>query len=90
MRIEVVYAVTSQSWSAFIDCKEGCTVAQAIEVASTLDAFNNTSINNAAAYSVWGTVVDESHVLSDGDRLEVLRKLKQDPMQLRRINAERQ
>ena len=90
MRIEVVYAVTSQSWSAFIDCKDGCTVAQAIEVASAMGAFSNVSIDNADAYSVWGTVVDESHVLSDGDRLEVLRELRQDPMQLRRINAERQ
>ena len=65
-------------------------MAQAIEVASAMDAFSNASIDNADAYSVWGTVVDESHVLSDGDRLEVLRELKQDPMQLRRINAERQ
>ena len=89
MRIEVVYSVTAQSWSAFIDCEDGCSVSQVVGIASTLDAFSNAAIDNADGYSVWGKVVDEDYVLSDGDRLEVLRKLKHDPMQLRRINADR-
>ena len=89
MRIEIVYAVTAQSWSAYIDCEDGCSVSQAVGIASTLDAFRNAPIDSADGYSVWGRVVDKDYVLSDGDRLEVLRKLKQDPMQLRRINAER-
>lgn len=88
MRIEVVYAVTSQAWSAYVDCDDGYTVSQVIGIASELDAFSNASINNADGYSVWGKVVDKNYVLSDGDRLEVLRKLEHDPMQLRRINAE--
>lgn len=89
MRIEVVYAVSSRSWSAFVDCEDECTVAHAIEMASELDEFRNITINRADGYSVWGKVVDESHLLSDGDRLEVLRKLTHDPMQLRRLNAKR-
>ncbi len=89
MRIEVVYAVSSRSWCAYIDCEDECTVAQAIEMASELDEFRNISISCADGYSVWGKVVDKSHLLSDGDRLEILRKLKHDPMQLRRINAKR-
>ena len=58
-------------------------------MATKLDEFSDISIDQADGYSVWGEVVDESYVLSDGDRLEVLRKLKHDPMQLRRINAKR-
>jgi putative ubiquitin-RnfH superfamily antitoxin RatB of RatAB toxin-antitoxin module len=89
MQVEIVYAVTSRSWNAYVDCEDGCTVSQAIRIASKLDTFSDASIEGADGYSVWGKVVDENYVLSDGDRLEVLRKLKHDPMQLRRINAER-
>lgn len=89
VRVEVVYAVSSQSWSAHIDCEKGCTVSQALKIASALDVFKNTRLERADGYSVWGKVVDDNHVLSDGDRLEVLRRLEHDPMQLRRLNADR-
>lgn len=87
MRIEVVYAVTSQSWSAEIACEKGCTVSRAIEIASVLEVFENLPIDRADGYSIWGRVVDADYVLTEGDRLEVLRRLDHDPMQLRRMNA---
>ncbi|MCY3885043.1 MAG: RnfH family protein [Gammaproteobacteria bacterium] len=89
MRIEVVYATTSQSWSADVDCEKGCTVAQALRIAATLDVFESAPIDRADGYSVWGKVVDSNYELAEGDRLEVLRGLDHDPMQLRRMNADR-
>ena len=87
MRIEVVYAETSKSWSLEIDCAEGTTVGKAIALPELEENFKDVPLDSAAGYAVWGRKVDMDHELVDGDRLEVLRPLVQDPMEWRRMNA---
>ncbi len=88
MRIEVVAAIRSREWSAQLDCSTGATVRQAVEMASRLDTFADAPLDDADGYAVWGQKVDIDHTLSEGDRVEVLRKLPNEPMDLRRSQAE--
>lgn len=87
VRIEVVAAVTSREWSANLDCDEGTTVREIFELAKQLDAFADAPLADAAGFSVWGEQVDLDHVLCAGDRVEILRKLRQAPMDMRREHA---
>ncbi len=87
MRIEVVAAVTSREWSAEIECEDGSTVRGVIELAKQLDAFADAALDEADGLAIWGEQVSLDHVLCPGDRVEVLRKLRQAPMEMRRAQA---
>lgn len=87
MRIEVVAAITSREWSAEIDCSTGTAVREAVEAASRLAAFADAPLEDADGYAVWGQKIDIDHILSEGDRVEVLRRLPNEPMEMRRSQA---
>lgn len=60
--------------------------------ATIADAVAQSAIDIPAdwAYGVWGRLREASHILCDGDRLELLRPLAVDPKEARRRRGARQ
>ena len=87
MRVEVVYAVTGRFWSATLECAESTSVKTAICLARQQESFREAPIESIQHVSIWGETVELDHSLQDGDRIEILRKLTMDPMELRRLRA---
>lgn len=64
------------------------TLADALAAAGE-DAGLAKEIAQASAFGVWGKVRPLSHVLRDGDRVEIYRPLLADPKEARRTRARR-
>lgn len=65
----------------------GATVQQALE---WLQAQGHWPTEPPTAWGIWGRRVSASHVLMDGDRLELYRALRVDPKVARRLRFKRQ
>jgi putative ubiquitin-RnfH superfamily antitoxin RatB of RatAB toxin-antitoxin module len=80
--------------------KDGTTVVQALQIFKTAVANQCTdtghavtvheALSHATGQGVWGRKVPLSHVLKDGDRLEIYRALKVDPKLARKQRFNRQ
>ena len=79
MHIEVVNATGTDSDVRAVELPAGATVGDAVDAAG-FDAGSD-------ALSVFGEVVDRSHVLQEGDRVDLLRPPLIDPMEARRQRA---
>jgi uncharacterized protein len=86
VRIEVVYAGTEAQYIAAVDLGQGATVADAIAAARGTREFAELDIAGLRV-GIFGRFADPSTPLQDGDRVEVYRPLKVDPMQARRRRA---
>jgi putative ubiquitin-RnfH superfamily antitoxin RatB of RatAB toxin-antitoxin module len=79
---------------------DGTTVVQALQFFKTAVANESTdsahadsvleALSHASGQGVWGRKVPLSHVLKDGDRLEIYRALKVDPKLARKQRFNRQ
>ena len=85
MRVTVVLAKTGETRLTEIESRPGTTVGQVIEQADSLDEFSDVSLVESDGLSIWGKEVQPDCVVQDGDRVEVLRRLQHNPMDLRRI-----
>jgi uncharacterized protein len=74
MKITVVVAGPEGLREAEMVLTEGATIADALRVA----------LIEAEAVGVWGRVRAQTHVLRDGDRVEIYAPLKADPKEARR------
>lgn len=81
IRVEVVLAWPDRAESRPLELAEGATVADAIAAAAI------ESSGNCPAVAVHGLLAKASHVLIDGDRVELLRPLLADPKDNRRKRA---
>lgn len=88
MLVEVVFALPDCAYSVGLELDSGTCVDEALTLALQTPAFEDAPFNECVALSVWGELVDSDHVLADGDRLELLRPLPTNPMELRRVRAE--
>ncbi len=81
MKVEVVRAWPRRFESATVELGEGATVAEAVAAAgfAGLDEFDG--------YALHGLRAEAASVLSDGDRVELLRPLQIDPKEARRRRA---
>ena len=79
MRIEVVDATGTEINARTAELPPGATVGDAVDAAG-FDA-------KPIALGVFGKIVDRTHVLQDGDRVDLLRRLLVDPMEARRQRA---
>ena len=86
MHVNLVYAKTGEFASAVIECTEGVSVAEFVEFVSEQGLFPHIKLQNRK-FAVWNQKVESNHILSDGDRLEVLRPLVNKPEELRRLRA---
>jgi len=66
------------------------TVAKALQHLATVSAEFKISSSQDWQTAVWGKPVELTHVLKDGDRLEVLRPLRVDPKVARRERFQKQ
>ena len=80
MKVELVIAMPENQQVFELDLDAGATVADAL-AAVDVDI-------SQGAVGIFGTVVEPSRVLRDGDRVEVYRPLQVDPKQARRRRAE--
>lgn len=81
MRVEVVLAWPERYLCRELRLPEGCTVAEAVELAA-LD-----TAGEVVACAVHGVLARPQQLLHDGDRIELLRPLLADPKENRRRRA---
>ena len=70
----------------------GTTVLQAIQASGWLSAYPELDLSDTQAYGVgiWGRKTTPSHVLREGDRIEIYRALLVDPKVARRERFQKQ
>jgi len=84
MRVEVVYALPERQWCEVVELPEGAALAAALSAVADRPGFRSLDLG-AMPVGVWGRVAtDRSTPLADGDRVELYRPLRVDPMVARR------
>ncbi|MGB5133321.1 MAG: RnfH family protein [Steroidobacteraceae bacterium] len=83
IRIRVVCAEAGRQTVLNLDVEAGCTAGEALERSGIL-AIHPDVDAGACGVGVFGREVTRDHRLQDGDRLEVLRPLMEDPRERRR------
>lgn len=90
IEIEVVYAQPRKHWSVRLNLAAETTAAEASELARNSEPMLWIEGFEVAGFAVWGKQVAPTYLLQEGDRLELLRPLALDPMEIRRRKAEEQ
>ena len=88
IRVEVVYAERGRAWRLRFELTAGDTVESALKRSAGLMHDWPEAAHAPAAIAVFGREVDQATLLVDGDRIELLRELPNDPKQARRERAE--
>jgi uncharacterized protein len=88
MRIEIAYAGPQGIYLREVLLPPGATVAMALQASDLERAVPNLDLDSSPV-GIHGRKVRRDHVLRDGDRVEVYRALRIDPMQARRLRAAR-
>jgi uncharacterized protein len=88
IRVEVAYALPERQLLIALDVPEGCTVLEALFRSDVSTQFEGLDVSRAAV-GVWGSPVEDPRrqVLAEGDRVEIYRPLRVDPMESRRRRA---
>jgi putative ubiquitin-RnfH superfamily antitoxin RatB of RatAB toxin-antitoxin module len=86
VRVEVVYAEAELQRLVNVDLMPGATVGDAVAAAMGHPEFNGLSVAGLRL-GVFGKLADANTPVADGDRVEIYRPLKIDPMQARRRRA---
>ena len=89
VEIEAVYAFPEYQYKETLLLPDGSSVADALEQLRDRPGFAEIYLASAPV-GVFGEEVAREHELRDGDRLEIYRPLKVDPMTARRQRAEEQ
>ena len=86
INVSVVLAWPDKEVSAVMVLKENSTVGLAINIAKEDPAFLDVDFEDYAI-GIYGELCGLEHVLSDGDRIELYRPIKEDPKEQRRKRA---
>lgn len=87
LRVEIVFADKREQRLLSLTVNAGTTVAEAIEQSGLPQLFP--TVDTAVLDTgVWGQPAERTHVLRDGDRVEIYRPLLMDPREARRKLAE--
>jgi len=88
IRVEVAYALPERQILIALDVPEGCTAREVLLRSDIAEQVEGLDVAQAAV-GVFGRRVEDpgSHTLSDGDRVEIYRPLRVDPMESRRRRA---
>lgn len=81
--VEVVYALPDRQRVIQVRFTEGMTASQAVEASGLLNVFPELA-GSRIDFGVYGRVVQQTHVLRPGDRVEIYRRLTADPREARR------
>lgn len=88
MRVEVAYATPERQEIVSLEVEEGATVLEAARLSGIADLFPEINLEQTDM-GIFGKVIKSpaSHVLGEGDRVELYRPLKIDPKQARANRA---
>ena len=86
LRVELVYALPQRYWSERLHLPQGATVADALARADLHRVAPGFEVD-FSRLAVHGRPVTLGTPLADGDRLEILRPLLNDPKEVRRRRA---
>lgn len=86
IRVEVAYARPERQHLVELEVAVGTTAGEAVRSSGLLDEY---PALDTADIGVFGEPVAASHVLEDGDRVEIYRPLVADPRDVRRERARR-
>ena len=86
MRVEVVFALPDRQELLVVDLPDGSTVAAAIQMSRLARQFPDVDFDALQA-GVWGKPTTRSHVVKEGDRVELYRPLAMDPREARRLKV---
>jgi putative ubiquitin-RnfH superfamily antitoxin RatB of RatAB toxin-antitoxin module len=86
LRVEVVYAEAELQRLVSVELAPGATVTDAIAAAMDLPEFDGLIVSGLRL-GIFGKFVEPKTPVTDGDRVEIYRPLKIDPMQARRRRA---
>jgi putative ubiquitin-RnfH superfamily antitoxin RatB of RatAB toxin-antitoxin module len=87
IRVEVAWATPDRQVLLAIEVAEGCTLDEAIRQSGIRDEVPDLVVD-LDAVGVFGRRLPASHVLREGDRVEIYRPLIADPREARRRRAE--
>ena len=86
MRVEVVFALPERQVLKCLELPDRSTVADAIERSGIAENFPAVDLGALQA-GISGRPVERERLLSEGDRVEVYRRLLIDPREARRLKA---
>jgi putative ubiquitin-RnfH superfamily antitoxin RatB of RatAB toxin-antitoxin module len=86
MRVTLAIALAGRQEVVELDLAEGASVADAIAAARLGERFPDLDIARLEP-GIWSRAASASTVLREGDRVELYRKLKADPKDMRRARA---
>lgn len=89
IRVEAVYALAEYQYQERLELAEGARVRDALEALADRAGFAELDLESVPL-GIFGEPVSRERVLADGDRLEIYRALRIDPMAARRRRADRQ
>ena len=84
--VEVAYAAADRQRVVRLSVAPGCSVGEAIRLSGLLEEFAEIDLA-AGAVGLFGRRVSLDAALAAGDRVEIYRPLKRDPMEARRRRA---
>lgn len=86
IRIEVAYALPNRQEIRSLEVEEGSSLKDAILKSGIIERFPEINVDQDAT-GIFGQVVPSSHVLREGDRVEIYRPLTADPRIARRVRS---
>ena len=86
LRVQVVYAEANRQRLVSVELAVGATIAEAVVAAMAAPEFSDLNIADLRL-GIFGKLSEAETPVSDGDRVEIYRPLKIDPMQARRRRA---
>ena len=88
IRIEVACALPDQQQLKTLNVEAGCTAQQAVALSGMAELFPALALAECKL-GIFSQIIDASHVLVDGDRVEIYRPLLLDPKEARRQRAKK-
>ena len=88
MRIEVVFLSKELEFIAEVDVPDSSSVREAIDQSGLLERYKKFSPDNHQV-GIFGKVVTYDTVLKPNDRVEIYQALQMNPMEARRIRAQK-
>lgn len=91
IKVSLAWAWPETSGEAGISVNDGATIGEVLIQAGLSGAaiLPRVVAKGAAGFGVWGRVRPKTHVLRDGDRIEIYRQLTADPKEARRTRAQK-
>jgi len=83
INIEIIYATAAQSYLLSVAVPVGSTIAQGIEASGILEQCSDIDLTQNKV-GIFSKLKSPDDLLKEGDRIEIYRPLKIDPMEARR------